>query len=82
MGYSDNTNFTFLLNTIADTASIYGPCAAAFGADALHSSHKDALDVLMGKKLTVSGYDMWEKESLKCEDNPTPEYNLTENKIL
>lgn len=82
MGYSDNTNFTFLLNTIADTASIYGPCAAAFGADTLHSSHKDALDVLMGKKLTVSGYDMWEKESLKCEDNPTPEYNLTENKIL
>ena len=25
MGYSDNTNFTFLLNTIADTARIYGP---------------------------------------------------------
>ena len=38
---------------------------AAFGADALHSSHKDALDVLMGKKLTVSGYDMWEKEIFK-----------------
>lgn len=82
MGYSDNTNFTFLLNTIADTASIYGPCAAAFGADKLHASLKDALDVLMGKKLSVSGYDMWEKESLKNEDNPTPEYNLTEKKIL
>ena len=25
---------------------------------------------------------MWEKESLKNEDNPTPEYNLTEKKIL
>lgn len=34
----------------------------------------------MGKKLSVSGYDMWEKESLKNEDNPTPEYNLTEKK--
>ncbi len=82
MGYSDNTNLTFLLNTIADTASIYGPCAAAFGADRLHESQKDALDVLTGKKLTVSGYDMWEKESLKSEDNPTPEYNLTEQKVL
>lgn len=82
MGYSDNTNFTFLLNTIADTASIYGPCAAAFGADKLHSSHIDALEVLKGQKLCISGYDMWEKESLKCEENPTPEYNLTEKKVL
>ena len=31
MGFSDNTNFTFLSATIADTAAIYGPCAAAFG---------------------------------------------------
>ena len=30
MGYSDNTNFTFLLNTLCDTAAIYGPCAGAF----------------------------------------------------
>lgn len=82
MGYSDNTNFTFLLNTIADTASIYGPCAAAFGADSLHKAHMDALDILTGRKLVVSGYDKWEKESLKCEDNPTPEYNLTEEKVL
>lgn len=28
MGYSDNTNLTFLLTTLCDTASIYGPCAA------------------------------------------------------
>ena len=27
MGYSDNTNFTFLLSTICDTAAVYGPCA-------------------------------------------------------
>ena len=31
MGYSDNTNFTFLLTTLCDTAAIYGPCAPAFG---------------------------------------------------
>lgn len=31
LGYSDNTNFTFLLTTLCDTASIYGPCAPTFG---------------------------------------------------
>ena len=31
MGYSDNTNLTYLLATICDTASIYGPCADSFG---------------------------------------------------
>ena len=29
MGYSDNTNLTYLLATLSDVASIYGPCAAA-----------------------------------------------------
>ena len=36
MGYSDNTNLTFLLTTLCDTASIYGPCAAAFGMEPWH----------------------------------------------
>ncbi len=31
MGYSDNTNMTFLLATLCDVASVYGPCASAFG---------------------------------------------------
>jgi muramoyltetrapeptide carboxypeptidase LdcA involved in peptidoglycan recycling len=30
VGYSDNTNMTYLLTTLCDTAAIYGPCAAAF----------------------------------------------------
>lgn len=30
LGYSDNTNLTFLLNTLCDTASIYGPCAGNY----------------------------------------------------
>ena len=29
MGFSDNTNMTFLLATLCDTASIYGPCASS-----------------------------------------------------
>lgn len=58
MGYSDNTNLTFLLNTLCDTASIYGPCAASFGG--VYSQYTDdAFKVLTGEMLKVSNYDEW-----------------------
>lgn len=78
MGFSDNTNMTFLLATLCDTAAIYGPCASAFGMEPPHSSIEDAMALLQGKKLTMQGYDMWEKESLKDEEHPLAAYNLTE----
>jgi len=78
MGYSDNTNLTFLLPTLADTAAIYGPCAAPFGIDPWHESIRDAFEVITGKKREVSNYPMWEKESLKDEEHPLVPYNLTE----
>lgn len=78
MGYSDNTNFTFLLNTICDTASIYGPCASTFGMEPWHPSIRDAFDVLCGKLDTVSNYDKWEKEQLKTPEMPLEPYNVTE----
>ncbi|MCD8103957.1 MAG: LD-carboxypeptidase [Lachnospiraceae bacterium] len=49
MGLSDNTNMTYLLATICDTASIYGPCAASFGMSRQHQSLKDAFALLSGK---------------------------------
>lgn len=49
MGYSDNTNMTYLLATICDTASIYGPCAAAFGMSRQHQAIKDAFALISGK---------------------------------
>lgn len=78
MGFSDNTNMTFLLATLCDTASIYGPCAAAFGMEPQHESLKDAMAVLTGTKLCLHGYDKWEKESLKTEENPLAPYHVTE----
>ena len=78
MGYSDNTNFTFLLTTLADTASIYGPCAAAFGMEPWHPAIHDALAVLQGKKTEFTNYDKWEKESLKDEEHPFEPYHVTE----
>ena len=78
MGYSDNTNFSFLLTTLADTASIYGPCAAAFGMEPWHEAILDAMELLKGKKLTMNNYSHWEKESMKDETHPLEPYNVTE----
>lgn len=82
LGYSDNTNFTFLLTTLCDTASVYGPCAAAFGMEPLHSSLNDVMLLLQGRKLIMQGYDCWERESLKDEEHPCEPYNLTETSVI
>ncbi len=82
MGYSDNTNMTFLLATLCDTASIYGPCASSFGMEPLHQSLADALALLQGKKLVMEGYGEWELESLKDEEHPFVPYNLTETSVI
>lgn len=82
LGYSDNTNFTFLLTTLGDTASVYGPCAGSFGMEPWHESLSDAMALLRGEKLTVTGYDRWEKESLKDEEHPCVPYNLTEPSVI
>ena len=82
MGYSDNTNFTFLLNTLCDTASIYGPCAPAFGMEPWHESVDDAYRILRGEISSVHGYDKWEKKSFKDEDHPLEPYNVTEKTVI
>ncbi len=78
MGFSDNTNFTFLQTTLCDTASMYGPCAASFGMEPQHESIADAWALLTGEKRTMTGYDTWERESLRNEEEPLAPYNLTE----
>ena len=82
MGFSDNTNMTFLLATLCDTAAIYGPCASAFGMEPWHQSIQDAMDLLTGKKLRFEGYDKWEKEWLKDEEHPLLPYNATEPSVI
>ena len=78
MGFSDNTNLTFLLPTLCDTASIYGPCAGAFGMEPWHPAVQDAYDLLRGKHLTVHNYPAWEREGDKSEENPLAPYRCTE----
>lgn len=78
MGYSDNTNLTFLLATLTDTASVYGPGAQSFGMEPWHQALQDAFGVLTGDVRTVGSYGMWEAESLKDEEHPLAPYHLTE----
>ena len=82
MGYSDNTNFTFLEATIADTAGIYGPCAGSFGMEVWHESLTDAFNLLWGRKLSFINYPIVEKESRKDENAPFVGYNLTEKSCI
>lgn len=82
LGYSDNTNMTFLLTTLCDTASIYGPCAPAFGMEPWHPAIEDAYRVMTGEKLVMHDYDKWERESIKNEQNPLLPYNVTENSVV
>lgn len=78
MGYSDNTNLEFLLTTMCNTASLYGPCAPAFGMEPWHPAVEDAFQMLCGQKQTVNSYNGWQKESLRTEDTPLVPYNITE----
>jgi len=82
MGYSDNTNLTYLLATLADTASVYGPNAPAFGMEPWHASVSDALRVLTGEQTAVRGYEMWERESLKSPADPLAPYHVTQPRVL
>ena len=75
MGYSDNTNLTFLLNTLCDTASIYSVCASKFTKDR-HECVNDAFDILRGKKLSICNYDKWYKE---IPSGSEPEADSSEN---
>ncbi len=81
MGYSDNTNFTYLSATITDTAAIYGPCAGTFGQRKWHKAVDDAWKLLSGEKFEFTGYDGWESKSLKDTD-PLSSYNITEKESL
>ena len=83
MGYSDNTNFTFLLNTLFDTASIYGPNARSFGMEPRPKAIQDAVEILTGRQREVQGYEKWQSErNPEEETNPLAGYLITEDKVL
>lgn len=82
LGYSDNTNLTFLLPTLSDVASIYGPCFPTFGMEPWHKTIKDTYYMLKGECLTCKNLDKYEIESLTKEPGKElSSYNLTEKSL-
>ena len=79
MGYSDNTNLTFLLPTLCDTAAIYSSGIKAFGTRPLHPSLEDAIALLKGEKLTFKNYDGWESSWREWPEGVTPDYLASYN---
>ena len=82
-GFSDNTNYSFLLTTISDVASVYGHCAGSFGMRHLHQALVDDYLLLNGEKLTVKGYPKFQlKGNAYQKLHPLSGYNLKEDKII
>ncbi len=80
MGYSDNTNLTFLLPILCDMVSIYGPHAPSFYSYPLRYAEKDALAMLRGEK-NFQGYPKY-SISRSNPDHPLYRYRLTQPKII
>ena len=78
LGYSDNTNLTFTLPTLCDTAAVYGPCASSFGMKPVHPYLTDTFDFLCGNKTLFKNYDKWEIEGKADENMPFATVNATE----
>ncbi len=80
MGYSDNTNLTFLLNTICNMVSVYGPHGPSFYAAPFRCSEKDALRLLQGEK----HFEGYPKYSISHSDpaHPLYRYRLTQEKVI
>lgn len=76
MGYSDNTNLTFLLTTLCDTATIYGANAPEFGVLNFIDYQENMISLIKGEKLKFSNYEKYESNSLKDELNPYLNLNL------
>ena len=79
MGYSDNTNLTFLLPTLCDSAAIYASGVKAFGMRPFHPSVEDAFALLKGEKTDFRNYDGWESKWREYPEGVTPDYLATYN---
>lgn len=80
MGFSDNTNLTFLLTTICDMVSVYGPCAPGYFPKKWRLSEADAFDLLSGKT-HFEGYPKW-SITRSNKERPLWTYRLSQPKVI
>ncbi len=80
IGFSDNTNLTFLLTILTHQVSVYGPCFPSFGIEPMNVSCLDTLKLISGETKEIKGYPKWIKDGNHDFSllNPTKEldYNL------
>ena len=81
MGFSDNTNLTFTLTTLCNIKTIYGPNAPSFFRPRLQYANLDAIKMLKGEK-NFKGYNKFELEPIKDDNNPLTKLNLKKKKII
>ena len=83
MGYSDNTYMTFLLNTICDTASLYGNCVENFGMEKWHKSLKESYQIMQGKRFEQKSYPKFAINDVShIEGMELADYDLTEKNVI
>lgn len=80
MGYSDNTNLTFLINLLLDTVSIYGQNVTEFGMLEWDQSLKQAFDIITGKTLQQQSFPLHEPFEVE-QTHPLQSYHLTEPSV-
>lgn len=80
VGYSDNTNLTFTLTTLADVMTVYGPCGTTYYEKPIRLSEKNTLLMLEGEK-HFEGYPRYSTE-VNDPDNPLHRLNLRKVKKI
>ncbi|MDD2591827.1 MAG: LD-carboxypeptidase [Erysipelotrichaceae bacterium] len=64
MGYSDNTNLTFLLTILCDIATIYGPHLTEFGMTKWDDSIKESYQIITGNLLEQYSYPFYQTDDI------------------
>lgn len=80
-GYSNNTEITFLLNTLCDIACIYGQTIKDFGMKDMHKVLKDSISIMQGNEICQESYENCETHEWHERTDPYEGYNLTEKSI-
>jgi muramoyltetrapeptide carboxypeptidase LdcA involved in peptidoglycan recycling len=77
MGLSDNTNLTFTLPVLTDTAAIYGNCFGSFGMEKWYRSLKENLKIITGQQSSQLSFPKYEKEGWPKENlDPYAGFNM------
>ena len=83
MGFSDNTNLTFLLNTICDVASLYGSNVGSFGMEKWYRSLREAYEIMTGRRTHQKSYKKFAVNDKSHEDGKhLCGYDLTEKSTI